>query len=561
MRQLSLLPFLLIWFSVSFLRCAAQQPDAYTISGIVINDSNGEPLINCAVHLTTMPRSRMHPASQTDSFLQDSLTDEQGHFTFEHVPRGIYKLMAEKRGFPSRAYEEHDGYSTSIVTGPNLDTEGLVFRLIPSSLIFGFVTDEANEPVRNALVHLYRDKSRDGDVHGWQSMTVTPTDDLGRFEFPDLSPGKYYISVSAHPWYAQNSIHQEGGQNTSPNDAPENSDLDVTYATTFYPGAIDPTAAEPVILKSGERVQTDISLSPIQALHLRVLTAAGAQSLSLGYGIQQILPDGTSTPASIAIQRVSPGVIEINGLAPGRYNIQMSGNTSGPRGASAEFQKEIDLTTSTTLDERSPSSADEVEVKGKVLLPPGTPRQSGAIVKFQTVRSFDRRSGQLLSAQIGQDGTFQISLPPGEFRIFTENLGAASIGQISAEGARASGRIVTLNTGQQSASIVIQMTNGFASLHGFAQRGDKPASAVAVLLIPDNSKEALELLRRDQSNSDGSFNLERVIPGHYQLIAVERGWEVDWTSPEAIQQYFAHGIPMEFKAGDDLQKNVPVQPR
>jgi hypothetical protein len=105
------------------------------------------------------------------------------------------------------------------------------------------------------------------------------------------------------------------------------------------------------------------------------------------------------------------------------------------------------------------------------------------------------------------------------------------------------------------------MTNGFASLRGFAQRGDRHVSTVAVVLIPDDFKEVSESLRRDQSNSDGSFDLEQIIPGHYQLVAVDRGWEIDWKNPDMIQQYLAHGTPVELKPGENLERDVSVQPR
>jgi len=56
---------------------------------------------------------------------------------------------------------------------------------------------------------------------------------------------------------------------------------------------------------------------------------------------------------------------------------------------------------------------------------------------------------------------------------------------------------------------------------------------------------ALEgLARRDQSDSDGSFSLHDVVPGNYILVAIEDGWELDWTQPQVIGRYLPGGIPV-----------------
>lgn len=552
-RKLSFiaLPFFLL---PAFPVARGQSAEAYHISGTVVNDLNGAPLANCTVHLSPSTEGRPRFTRQQDlSQQQDILTDEQGHFSFEHLSKGMYRLVAEKRGFPARAFEEHDSYSTAIVTGPDLNTDGFVFRLVPSSMIFGFVIDEANEPVRNSQVQLYRKRASDSEAQGWQHANTAMTDDRGRFEFAGLNPGEYYLSVTARPWYAEHS-NQMGNVIS---DTSANPDLDVTYATTFYPGATDPAAAEPIALKGGDQVQADMPLSPIPAVHLRIHTASDTPGQPFHYNMQQKLPDGTTSPIPGAYRFVSPGVLEVDGLAPGKYEIESGGPPGGGRGSGS--QREIDLTGSTTIDEKSESSVQETEIDGKVLLPSGITQQSIGFVEFQD--SSDRRSGQARNAQVKQDGTFQASLPAGDYRVFIQNLGSVSIGQLAADGAKISGRTIGIKAGQPAVHLVVQMTNGIASLEGFAKQGDKAASAVAVVLIPEDADSGLELTRRDQSNSDGSFSMPRIIPGRYRLLAVERGWEIDWTNKSMVQPYLAQGISLEIKAGDKIQKNIQVQPR
>jgi len=49
------------------------------------------------------------------------------------------------------------------------------------------------------------------------------------------------------------------------------------------------------------------------------------------------------------------------------------------------------------------------------------------------------------------------------------------------------------------------------------------------------------LFRRDQSDQDGSFSLRSVIPGFYTIVAIENGWDLDWSRPGVIAQYAKHG--------------------
>jgi hypothetical protein len=50
-----------------------------------------------------------------------------------------------------------------------------------------------------------------------------------------------------------------------------------------------------------------------------------------------------------------------------------------------------------------------------------------------------------------------------------------------------------------------------------------------------------ELLRRDQSDLDGSFSLINVIPGEYVLVAIDDGWELNWVQARVMAHYLEQG--------------------
>src|SRR5215471_18581711 len=83
----------------------------YRISGTVVNAATGEPLSRAGVSITL---------SNTSSTVQSTQTGSDGRFVFDHLPAAKYALTGSRRGFVTAAYDEHEQYSTAIVTGEGL---------------------------------------------------------------------------------------------------------------------------------------------------------------------------------------------------------------------------------------------------------------------------------------------------------------------------------------------------------------------------------------------------------------------------------------------------------
>src|SRR6202167_4024788 len=201
---------------------------SYRIAGTVVSKADRRPLARARITV----RDAKDP--QKFEFI---ITSENGKFEFNRVPAEKYSLSGAKRGFISASYDQHDQYSTAIVTGVGLDTETLLLRLAPDAVIAGKVLDETGEPVRRATVTLYFDDHSEGMDHVHQSNSAQ-TDDLGEYEMTPLRPGTYFLSVSGKPWYA---VHPPSERAHSGSDQPEEAppavdrSLDVAYPVTYYP--------------------------------------------------------------------------------------------------------------------------------------------------------------------------------------------------------------------------------------------------------------------------------------------------------------------------------------
>ena len=225
-----------------------QRPVAstYRISGKVVDARTGTALGRCSVQIADT-KDRGQPRTTTSG--------DDGGFAFDGLARGKYSLTAERHGYLTQSYEEHDQFSTAIAVGPGMISEDLIFNLTAEAVLAGTVTDEAGEPVRGAQVRLFEDQDQDGIRTTRQRHSVV-SDDRGMYEISGLRPGAYFLVVSGHPWYAQRLQPPGEGERSGEQQA-----LDVAYPTTFYPGVTDQDAATPIPVKGGERLEANITLA------------------------------------------------------------------------------------------------------------------------------------------------------------------------------------------------------------------------------------------------------------------------------------------------------------
>jgi hypothetical protein len=218
----------------------------FKITGTVVNSITGAPLAKTRITLMdTANRANILPL----------ITGDDGHFEFYSLNRGKYSLEGAKRGFIRAAYEQDEQFSTAIVTGSDFNTENLVLRLTPLAFVSGEVIDEVGEPVRKARVSLYTENHQGG-----MRRIVRGGADLTDDEATTSSPGNYFISVSAKPWYAIH-LSPSAPRGGSPS-ASATSPLDVGYPTTYNNGANDSQGAAPFPLQAGDHVQVPVSFSP-----------------------------------------------------------------------------------------------------------------------------------------------------------------------------------------------------------------------------------------------------------------------------------------------------------
>ncbi|MGB7285201.1 MAG: carboxypeptidase regulatory-like domain-containing protein [Candidatus Acidiferrum sp.] len=519
----------------------------FRVGGVVVSSATGAPLAQARVMLINV-KNRREGVSM--------ITEENGHFEFTGLNGGKYSLEGARRGYIPAAYEQHEQYSTAIVTGQEFDTQNLTLRRVPLGMLSGMVMDEFGEGVRNAQVRLFAESHRGGATRIVQ-FSGTGTDDRGTFEFSELGPGKYYVSVSATPWYAVHvsTLNPVGGSGPAPG---MDQSLDVAYPTTFYGGATESDEALPISVEAGEHAQIDIQLSPVPALHLLFQAPKNSDH---GYQFPTLQRRTFDTlegvaPGGVQGSPTTPGLFEISGIPPGKYSVRLPDNSSGQMKLGGEVELDEDGLDLSEL-EGEPLSSVKLSVKMS---------KDELVPRGMNIGLQDEKNRIVAWNQVDADGEVAFEdLPAGRYgiRIFVPAK-AYSVTRMRSADTEISGHELTLRPGE-SQEWTAFLSLGRTNIEGYVKRGNKAASGVMVVLIPNEPKAHLDVFRRDQSDSDGSFLLPDVIPGSYTVVAIEDAWGFDWSQPALLARYAQHGQALtvgELMQGVvSLPDAVEVQPR
>jgi Carboxypeptidase regulatory-like domain len=548
LQVLSPLLFLFAFFQQPRSSLAPAPPQqAFRISGTVVDSLSGQPLSRAQVLIGALgiPNSD-----------QAVTTGDDGRFAFESLVPGHYTLSAQRRGYLAQAFKQHEFFSTAIIVGPNLDTSELRFELRPDASISGQILDEMNDPVRNAQVLLFCQGLRSGVRTTWQERLAS-TDDQGNYHFGHLDPGTYFIATSAQPWYAQRVTRQllqrvdGAGQITYEEVTNGEPALDVLYPITFFSNTSDISGAVPITLRSGDAQTTDVTLRPVPALHLVIRSPSSGESENLWAQVSQPLIDGVQQQLQANVQQVGPGIVEVSGLPPGRLNLALhfsKENESTTRSHTIQLAADAEINASET--------APSVTVGGMIKMDDGSSLPQPALFQLH-----NRTTGENFNVQTEPSGEFSLRDQPvtaGTYDALLLGPPAAAVKSLSATGAKASGHTLEIGAGQD-VKLTVVISKGTGEVTGVALKDGKPVDGVMVVLVPEVPEHNLLLFRRDQSDSDGSFNLGGILPGRYTVVAIENGWELDWLTPAVLQKYLLGGEAVQVRADSRIEVKVNVQ--
>ena len=526
----------------------------YEIRGVVLDANTGEPLPEVELSI----QESAQPTSPTFEVIQ---SDANGNFRFANLAEGKYSVRASRQGYAEQAFLQHENFWTGIAVGPGKDSIHVRFPLRPSATIVGQVTDENGEAVRRANVTLWTEQMENG-VRSITRVQDAQTDDQGRYRLGHLLAGKYSVSIQATPWYSRYTLTGgipaiSGATTSTGKDAPI-ALPDVVYPVLYYPNVRDWHGMEWINLQAGQGETADFHLVPEPSVHLQVFVGTGGSGQRPNAALSMEFPGGGESRVGGNTAVSDSGEMEISGIAAGSYRLQRAG---GPAGFSREGQR-IDLSGSSELRlDEAPASGSAI--RGVLRMEEGELKVDQAILQLKNAQG---RALNGLYFSAGGEG----ANPTGSFVI--ENVPAGPqvlqlsivqpqdfvVKKIEAKGAKVSGATIETD-GAQEVSLIVTVAQSSSVIEGTAMKNGKPFAGAMILLVPGDGKEMERRVRRDQSDSDGTFRLPMILPGKYALMALEKGWEMEWAKPEVLRPFVGKAVKMEVVEGQVQSVVVEVE--
>jgi hypothetical protein len=494
----------------------AEDPEFATVEGAVINAQNSR----------TIPRASVVLQRMRGVGSKSVRADGNGHFLFQHVEPGQYKLKAERQGF--YADESRREYQPVIEVAAGQSLKDVPVRLMPTAVVAGEIVDEYNDPLQNVDVKLMASRTRLGRMY-LAPASHAVTDDRGQYRISGLRPGKYYVVAEMQSKAIKDNILTNAakgvldqinaaktGKQFKMQLPPVSPDPPFTYPPLFYPATGDFHQAQPLVLNPGDEVEANFVFTsmPLVSITGRVtngMTGGPAGSASVAaYWTEYMDSDGL--PA-----RVFPedGRFEIKGVAPGTYILR------------ASFAEKGEAYSGDQTVVVGPHGAQNVEIaalpdfaaSGHVSLAGNLPNPMGRVlVEFvgagllPSVRASANYPEFKFEAQLRQEKRYYANVRNLREDYYLKSV-AISGHEMPVDNIVVSGRRGNLE--------LVLSPNG-AEIDGMLFDEQEQPARGSILLVPDLPDPGPpELLRRAYADSTGKFSFRGVRPGTYRIVALE----------------------------------------
>jgi len=251
-------PFLIVSSALSAQEASSSQTvkvpakETCSIAGVVVKSETNEPLGKAHVSLYKWDNPRSGYSTQTDG---------SGHFAIQKVEPGRYRLQVQRTGYLTQFYQEDPSARRGAVLAlnPGSNVPDLLFRMVPSAIISGRITDEDGEPIPHVMIEAIRRNTWEGRRQ-LQIYGQAQTNDLGEFRLSELAKGRYFLRAKFHEYWR-----------LAPKEAVDQGPSSQTgYAPVYFPGTTDEARAIPIDLARGEEISSvNFTLIPLRTLHIR----------------------------------------------------------------------------------------------------------------------------------------------------------------------------------------------------------------------------------------------------------------------------------------------------
>jgi protocatechuate 3,4-dioxygenase beta subunit len=511
---------------------------------------------------TGLPLHRVQILATSDNSGSDgqSTTDGEGTYEVKNLRAGAYRLRASKPGYLTWEYGQtrpvamrspvDAGEPVQIRDGQTVDKVDL--SLPKGGVITGRVLDEFGEPLTDVYVALQRSEFRDGRRRTLATVFSATTNDIGDFRMYGVVPGQYYVSATLR--------------------TPGVTDDRKGYATTYFPGTVNPADAQRITVGVGQML-ADMNMALVPNTMARVSGVAvdsTSQPLA-GVRITAYIQQQAAgfTFASDAITKPDGG-FELTGLLQGEYMLTTVDRLREDQHESATTTIAIsgeDITGVRLVGVKSST------VSGRLVVDPAASRSLPAhwMPFFNPVRVHPEEWPAALylangvlplanNSRLKADMTFELKVSPGLWRIEGTAGPGWTFGRVRYRGMDVTDSGFEVRPNEDISGIEIEVTDRLTTVSGLitdAQGKSVKHAGVEVFSQDAERWTDSRYVRMLPSDQDGRYTASGLKPGRYYAIALDDIDPGDAGDPEFLDRIRRNATT--FSVSDGEAKTVDLR--
>ena len=530
-----------------------------------------------------------------------AVTDDAGAFAFTSLPADRYSLVVSKPAYVPSTYgsKRPGGSGTPIVVSEG-QRVAVSVPLLRGSAIGGTIRDEQGRPLPDVTVTVLREApSFLNGVRDWQSVTIgsagataqsyaldafpgtAVTDDRGMYRIYGLPPGEYLISAAVRPPrgspLVSNDVHQitaadlqraqqllRGPALAPAPDPASNAAVGaggrVDYVPIYYPGAIGRQDATRVTLGAAEdRPGIDITVRLVPTARVSGYITGPDGSPVSGAQVSVMDPASASGGVFRTTRSGFDGDFVIDGIPPGRYEVQAGAYPSGLHGSTNIVVEGRDIETSFTLEPG-------VTFSGRVVYD-GTAKVPAAPI-FPLLRR-DRWTISGGGGETSPAGGFKmLRVVPGRYTLGINGRPPAGwvLRSVVVNGVDVTDSSFEIKRGEHIDNAVLTLTDKPAEISGTLQNaaGAPAPEYVLIVFSADPKHWAPRSSRTQHVRPDirGRFIARDLPAGDYLIAAVTDIEDNQWNDPAFLSALaVASPIKVTVVEGDKKVQDIRVAGR
>jgi hypothetical protein len=533
-------------------------PTSASIQGIIRRVGTGEPIAKARITLQALPNPLQANPNQTLAPPRTVTTGKDGRFVFAGLAAGRYSLSAFANGYVRQSYGQKSPNQpgTTISLNTEQELKDILFDMVPTGTITGRIYDLDNTLLPGADVVLQRFAY---DANGQRTMQVVQqarTNDLGEYRLYWVTPGKYFIRAD----------YTGGPSPMSRNPNEYFGPLTEGYASTFYPGSADPSAAAEIDIAAGAELGTiDITFVRTRTFKVTGRVIVTASLPAGGRPFVGLRPKQGGVSGNIPTTMNPDGSFEIRNVTPGAY--VLSANAGNPMN-SLRAERSIDvnndvegvvltLSAGFTLpihvvfEGQQSASALAVDPVGnmRAMLRSSDGNFAGGSIVSMIDPPVLKPNGLITLPQV-QPGTYRLSLNP--LPSPDHYIKAITLGQTDAlrDG-------LTLDRTPERPVEVLVSANGGRIEGSVRDKDGKPSVSTQVILVPNERTEG-DRFRVSATDTNGHFTMRGIYPGEYKLFAWDGLEAGAYRDPDVVRRYEELGVRAAILEGSNPNVELRV---